>query len=66
MSRRGEPTSSGGWAGQAALDSVADDLDIYLFQPSWVDPASNDRVPMTNVDGVLIRESSILYVQVQP
>lgn len=54
-----------GWPGDVAIAQLSDSLDLYLREPQWVDPVTGARTPMTGVEGLLILESSISFVQVE-
>jgi len=46
-------------------DSVdTDQLDLYVQEPAWVDPATGARSPMQGVAGVLIAQAEIRLIQV--
>ena len=54
-----------GWPRDIAIAQVSDSLDVYLLEPAWVDPVTGARTLMTGVEGVLILDSSISFVQVE-
>lgn len=55
-----------GWPRTIGLDADTDAPDLYLRDPAWIDATSNETppTPMTGVDGVLVAESKIAFVQV--
>ncbi len=53
-----------GWPEIVALSAEADVLDLYLRQPSWVEPQTQERTEMTGVSGVIVPETSIVQIQI--
>lgn len=52
-----------GWPYTMAISAEADELDLYLRDPAWVNVETNERTPM-GIEGVLILESDIAFIQV--
>lgn len=53
-----------GRARVVASSVEADQLDIYVEEPQWVNIATGERLPMNGVAGLLIAESEVRMIQV--
>jgi hypothetical protein len=53
-----------GWPKEVGLDAETDSADLYLKEPQWVNPTTQERTPMDNISGVLVPRSSVDFIQV--
>lgn len=59
--RTSDGTTYHGWAQVVADSAQTDSLDLYLWEPSYVD-ANGDRIRLAGAEGVLLLRSSIVSV----
>jgi Family of unknown function (DUF6338) len=53
-----------GWVRSWAVEAQAQELDLYLRDPMWLNEAANEFVPMDGITGILIMASEIEMVRV--